>query len=401
MAIGIFLIITLLLTFIVYIEVRKFFVDRKLQNFDLVKGAPFIGVIGRILVTTNFDIIGLISKTFDEAKTTAFRLWIGPVLVLGVHDPTSAEILLTRDNSLDKPFFYDYFNCKTCLISVDKEIWKSNRRALNSAFTVTAINSYMPHFNEKSHIMIGRMRPYLNEAGDIYRFISVCIMDMTVRTMFGVNMNFQESELGDHFYEIEKKIVNAIQFRIPRIWLRYDFIYHNFSAVGRDERCLVKYVKNSVKDLYDQRVKELYVHGVDERSAYGFLEKCLQLERQGIFNRQSVLDELSAMLVAGNDTPSITIFGTLLMLAINQQHQELVVDELHSIFDSADSDVTQTHLAAMNYTERVIKESMRLLTPVPFLTRRTNADIDLPNGTVPKDTIVIVSAMHLHRNPQV
>lgn len=60
--------------------------------------------------------------------------------------------------------------------------------------------------------------------------------------------------------------------------------------------------------------------------------------------------------MAGIDTSSITVFGTLLMLAIYPKHQDLVVDELRSIFDTADCEIDQTHLAAMKYTERVIKE---------------------------------------------
>lgn len=51
------------------------------------------------------------------------------------------------------------------------------------------------------------------------------------------------------------------------------------------------------------------------------------------------------------------------MLAINQNHQEMVVNELRSIFETADSDVKFTHLTDMKYTERVIKETMRLLPP--------------------------------------
>lgn len=63
------------------------------------------------------------------------------------------------------------------------------------------------------------------------------------------------------------------------------------------------------------------------------------------------------------DTSAITVFGTLLMLAINQNHQEMVVAELRTIFETADSDVTPSHLIDMKYTERVIKETMRLLPP--------------------------------------
>lgn len=74
----------------------------------------------------------------------------------------------------------------------------------------------------------------------------------------------------------------------------------------------------------------------------------------------------------------MNIFGTLSLLAMNQKHQDVVVDELRSIFETA---------VCMNYTERVIKESLRLSTPIPFLARNTS-DIHLAKGTVPKNTLV-------------
>lgn len=90
------------------------------------------------------------------------------------------------------------------------------------------------------------------------------------------------------------------------------------------------------------------------------------------------------------------------MLAINQTHQELVVDELREIFaDGSDAEIDQTHLAAMKYTERAIKESMRLIPPVPFIGRKSAGDIELAKGVVPKSTIVVINIMQLHRNPKI
>lgn len=72
-------------------------------------------------------------------------------------------------------------------------------------------------------------------------------------------------------------------------------------------------------------------------------------------------------IISGVDTSAITVFGALMLLAINQKHQDLVVDELRSIFQTADCEIDQTHLAAMNYTERVLKETMRLFSPIPYV----------------------------------
>lgn len=107
------------------------------------------------------------------------------------------------------------------------------------------------------------------------------------------------------------------------------------------------------------------------------------------------------MVFAGTDTLSITTFSTLLMLAINQRHQDLVVEELRSIFESADCDVTKVHLANMQYMERVIKETHRILAPVPFIGRKTSTDIELRKGTIPQGSMVIINIMHLHRNPKI
>lgn len=100
---------------------------------------------------------------------------------------------------------------------MDKALWKSNRRALNSAFSVAAIKTYIPHFNEKSRKLINRMHPYLIEAGDLHRSISVCMMDISTSALFGIEMNLQESELGDLLFKFEKTIVNSLQYRFPRV----------------------------------------------------------------------------------------------------------------------------------------------------------------------------------------
>lgn len=132
-----------------------------------------------------------------------------------------------------------------------------------------------------------------------------------------------------------------------------------------------------------------------------FCEKCLILEKEGVFSQQNVKDQIRVIVLAGIDTSSITIFGALLMLAINQKHQDTILDELRSVFESVDCDVTPAHLTSMQYLDCVLKESMRLRPPVPFIGRKPSTDIQLRKGTVPKGSMVIINIMHLHRNPKI
>lgn len=62
------------------------------------------------------------------------------------------------------------------------------------------------------------------------------------------------------------------------------------------------------------------------------------------------------------------------MLAMNQEIQDLVVEELSEVYDTATSVSTPESISKLDYMEKVIKETMRLLPVGPFLGRECQAD---------------------------
>lgn len=65
------------------------------------------------------------------------------------------------------------------------------------------------------------------------------------------------------------------------------------------------------------------------------------------------------------------------MLAIHQDVQSKVIDELRQIFKSTDGEVNEEALGEMKYLEMVIKESLRLF-PLPSMTiRKVTEDLKL------------------------
>ncbi|RZC32221.1 p450 domain containing protein, partial [Asbolus verrucosus] len=53
----------------------------------------------------------------------------------------------------------------------------------------------------------------------------------------------------------------------------------------------------------------------------------------------------------------------------------------------------------MIYLERVIKETLRLFPVGPVIGRYLSKDVTLSNHILPKDSSVIISILHLHRDP--
>ncbi|XP_068155166.1 probable cytochrome P450 313a4 [Drosophila tropicalis] len=103
------------------------------------------------------------------------------------------------------------------------------------------------------------------------------------------------------------------------------------------------------------------------------------------------------------ETTYTTIGCTLMLLAMFPQFQEKVFEELKEIFpNTGDFDVTHEDLQKMDYLQRVLSETMRLMPPVPIIVRLTAQDVRLSNDIiVPKFTNVAISTFHMHRSKDI
>lgn len=81
-------------------------------------------------------------------------------------------------------------------------------------------------------------------------------------------------------------------------------------------------------------------------------------------------DSILTFLIGGFDTTGTAISIVLLLLAMHQEAQEKVFEELCGIFDPDRDDISEEDLVKMTYLEMVIKESLRLI-PVVLATLRT------------------------------
>lgn len=389
------------------IEINKWLVKKKLRHFASPKQLPILGIAGRFIFRPSAKLIEVILEIYDEVKVTPIQMWFGPCLLIGVSEPQDIQIVLTDEHCLNKPYYYKHLKCDTSLNVTDKKQWKPDRRALNAAFNINMLQSYVPLLNDKSRILTEKMKPFLRESGDMFGSIFIGMMDMISRTTMGIEMQLQ-SDHGRNIYPIVKQLMANIQYRILHVWLWLDLTY-SLTTKYREDLRILKEIDDFIDEMYDKKVREIeylksqgidYLAEAKTNNTTDYMEKCLILEQDGIFSHENFLDHMRLAFIAGIDTSTITVYGVLLMLAIHQDHQELVLAELRSIFDSDDCEVTHSHQAKMKYTERVIKETLRLLPPGPLIGRYTSAEVELTKGTVPKGTMIAISIIHLHRNPE-
>ena len=65
-----------------------------------------------------------------------------------------------------------------------------------------------------------------------------------------------------------------------------------------------------------------------------------------------------------------------------------------------DRTITLEDLPKLKYTERVIKETLRIFPGAPFIGRVVEEDITLPDLVIPKGSNLAIGYLHLHRSPK-
>lgn len=87
----------------------------------------------------------------------------------------------------------------------------------------------------------------------------------------------------------------------------------------------------------------------------------------------------------------------MLMLAIHQDEQQKVFEELVSLMPSRDCELTSADLSKLPNLEFCIRESLRLFPTVPLIGRKPHAPIVLNNVEIPAELPIFIGLRQLHR----
>lgn len=131
------------------------------------------------------------------------------------------------------------------------------------------------------------------------------------------------------------------------------------------------------------------------------IDRLCRLFYSGKFDEQLVKEHIETIIIAGNETSGLTVSFAILMMGMYPEIQELVFEELKSVYDSPDEYSSYEHIQQLVFLDRVLKEVMRLFPVVPFVVRTCTANTKLRTCTVPKDAVVMVSIFNLHRREDV
>ncbi len=162
---------------------------------------------------------------------------------------------------------------------------------------------------------------------------------------------------------------------------------------------LVK-MKRAVRELdaiVDRIIHQRRASGEDTGDLLSMLMAARDEDGSAMSDRQ-LRDEIMTFLLAGHETTAVSLSWTLYLLSQNPEAGNKLRQELDAVLAGRTPQLED--MARLPYTDKVVKESMRLYPPAWSLARTTAKEIEVGGYRLPLGANVVMSPWIMHRDPR-
>ncbi|XP_055299855.1 cytochrome P450 4g1-like [Sitodiplosis mosellana] len=407
-ALLVFLVVTGLVKY--FLQMRHF--ESYVKHVKMGNRAfPFVGNAWSLIGKSTASLFKEITEV-TKTHGTPLKGYMGPALVISLDRPDDIKTVLMSPNCLDKPYLYQFYPRPCGILNARSgTFWKPIRKLMNPSFNLKILQSFVPIFNEKAQYMLDKLDKQAGNANfDILPFMNALTLDMVCSTTMGFNINSRDGN-GAFLHSIEAYFDIAAK-RIMKFWTHLDFVYR-WTDLYKKEQKHLENLFNLTNEICEAKKMQFVTenrladHKIDENSEETYktpqvlIDQLLELYFTGKLDDRIIRDQIETIVIAGNETTALSLSYITLLLAMYPNIQEKVFEELRSVFDSQEEEMTYEHIQRLPYLDRVIKEGMRVLPVVPFMMRTATADTQISDCIIPKDAFILMSIYNLHRRQDI
>jgi cytochrome P450 len=327
---------------------------------------------------------------FMDAVRRAYRdiakFQLGPLDTFILMNPDDVETVLMNDEAqFRKADFQD--DALTGLLGdglllSTGEHWEQQRDIAQPAFNMGRIAGLVDMMGERTERALDDLP--VEEPFDVQLPLARLTVGVIVDAMFGVDP--------------DEETIRTVQDNLEPLGARFEPDPVRFltppwvpTPSNREYNDALSTLEGVVDDLIERR-REGGTDGED------FLSRLLRAEAAGDQTTEQVHNEMMTMLLAGHDTTALTLTYAFFQLGQRPEVLERLQTEVDEVLDPGERP-EMGDLRDLEYTERVLKETMRVLPPVYTMFRQSNVDVRLSGYRVPADSLLMVPQWVLHRHP--
>jgi len=279
------------------------------------------------------------------------------------------------------------------VIITEGDEWLRQRRLVQPAFQPRRFEHYASRLVARTRNRLDRWLTTIETAGGIETEIGKEMTDLTLeiiaKTMFDAEIHAEASDLGHAVAILSEIAVKEMQSP----WTLPDWL-------PLPEKRRKRWAMQRLDETVRRFIRERRASAVDKGDLLSMLLLAVDEEGDGgRFTDEQVRDQSMTLLIAGHDTTAAGLTWLFYCLARQPQIAGLVQQELDAVLGGREP--TANDLPRLNYTERVVKETLRLYPPaIGVFMRQALADVEIGGYTVPQGSLVQLFSYVCQRDPR-
>ena len=347
------------------------------------------GALGvRTLVRFAADPLGLLRQVTEQYGDVISMKMLGKPTWL-VNHPDDIEALLVKHARImarDDGVVVLERVLGQGLLTSDGELWKRQRKLMAEAFTPKRIHSYgaaMARVGDAS------LRSWRNGAViNVHREMSRVTMDVVAAVLFGANL----SEAEQRMVSVSMDTINEFLANSPEAIAQSVVGVPAWIPTPRNFR--VARAVSALDELVFRIISERR-GGKPIEDLLGTLLAAKDEEGSSMTDKQ-LRDETMTLFLAGHETTALMLANTLYLLSCNPDVERKLYAEVAHVLGGRIP--TADDVRALPYTDRVLKEAMRLLPPVWATGRKPTEDVEIRGHVIPKGSQILFSQWVVHHD---
>jgi cytochrome P450 len=273
------------------------------------------------------------------------------------------------------------------LLTSEGDLWLRQRRLIQPAFRRERVLAYAP-------AMVARAAQMIESWGDgatldLHREWMRVTLEIAAETLFGTSVQEDADRISTALATL--MAANTSPGRLFLLLRRLPTAANRrySRAVAELERVVFKIIARRRANGSQGAAK-----------ADDLLSRLLHAEDENgsRMSDQQLRDECITLLVAGHETTALALSWAAYLLAQHATVQEKLHAEVDVTLGSRSPEVSD--LPRLVYTERIIRETLRLYPPAWLMPRSTVEDCPIRDYVIPKGAGVIFSQWIVHRDPR-
>jgi cytochrome P450 len=327
-----------------------------------------------------FDVLDTLAASYREGVVHLSGM-VGPGIYV-VLDPGLVQRVLVDDHARYRkpqlrPELVDPLIGEGLLTS-GGDLWKRQRTTLQPAFFTSRLRGFGDTIVDFTRATVDTWDD--GSTVDVHREFGVLTVRIIARLLLGVDLSRADAvDVAEAMEQVGETLALSPGNVVRPPWLQ--------TPPPRAYR-------QAIRELEDVTARVTAMHEPEGDDVLSLLRRAVDTDPDG-FPDDELRDQVMTMLLAGHETTALTLTYALFLLSETPDARAELHREVDDVVDGAPR---WADLAALDYTERVVHETLRVLPPVWAVFREPLVDARLGEYRIPEGAPMMLPQWALHRS---